>query len=85
MVSFMDLCAGRFGDERRAKKGGLLAGRLVEQQSPIVRRLDLRPARRLERLPALRSRRPYNHHIGMESVQNQEPRMEPQTKCVNLL
>ena len=38
MVSFMDLFAGRFGDERRAK-GGLLAGRLVEQQSPIVHRL----------------------------------------------
>ena len=39
MVSFMDLLTGRFGDERRAKGGGLLAGRLVEQQSPIVRRL----------------------------------------------
>jgi hypothetical protein len=39
MVSFMDLFAGRFGDVRRAKRGGLLAGRLVEQQSPIVRRL----------------------------------------------
>ena len=58
MVSFMDLFAGRFGDERRAKGGGLLAGRVVEQQSPIVRRLDRRPARRLERLPALRPRRP---------------------------
>jgi len=85
MVSFMDLLAGCFGDENRAKKGVLLAGRLVEQQSPNVRRLDRRPARRLERLPALRPRRSYNHHIGMESIQNHEPRMEPQTKCVNLL
>jgi len=39
MVSFMDLFTGRFGDEHRAKGGGLLVGRLVEQQSPIVHRL----------------------------------------------
>ena len=39
MVSFMDLFAGRFRDEHQAKMGGLLAGRLVEQQSPIVHRL----------------------------------------------
>ena len=68
MVSFMDLLAGCFGDENREKKGVLLAGRFVEQQSPNVRRLDRRPARRLERLPDLRPRRSYNHHIGMESI-----------------
>jgi hypothetical protein len=28
MVSFMDLFAGRFGDERRAKRGGLPDGYL---------------------------------------------------------
>jgi len=39
MVSFMDLFAGCFGDERRAKRGVFWPGDFVEQQSPIVRRL----------------------------------------------
>jgi len=39
MVSFMGLFAGGFGDEHRAKREGLLAEQLVEQQSLIVHRL----------------------------------------------
>ncbi len=38
-ITYLEMFAGRFGDERRAKRGGLLAGRMVEAQSTVVRRL----------------------------------------------
>ena len=42
-------------------------------------------ARRLERLPAIRSGRAQNHGLRMATIQKHVPRMEAQQKCVNLL